>query len=109
MILTTFDVDQEIDNRTVFLKLAHTDLGTGMVDWDAYEKERKEIVDAAWQRQREIMKMEIDSMIKDVEAQVDSDLLYAEYMCSKHSRSSNFPAWVIPLIVFFALYCTLMR
>ena len=103
MILTSFDVDREIEYRTVFLEFKHTNLETGVVDWDAYGKEYKTIIDAAWKREGEIMKMEFDSMIEDAEAQTDADIRHAELMCSQNTRSSDFPMWALPVFAFTML------
>ena len=44
MILTTYDVDIEIQWRMLGLEYRHTDRETGVVDWDAYEEEQKKII-----------------------------------------------------------------
>ena len=109
MILTSFDVDFEIKCRTVFLEFKHTNLETGVVDWDAYGKEHKTIIDAVWKRKGEIMKMEFDSMIEDAEAQTAADIRHAKFMCSQNTRSSDPPMWSLPAfaLTMLAFYLTI--
>lgn len=101
MILTTFDVDLEIKMNTAFLEWECLNLETGQIDYELYLKRQEEIINAAWKKQDEIMKMELDSMIEAAEAQADFDMRCMEI------KAMNSPS-AVPDSFFYALAAAIL-